>query len=66
MKSYNSTEVNGWDTDSKDDYPTPQQIDDACMFFRHDFGLMKPIEQEKLRSSAINWLMAWRKTLGNI
>ena len=40
---------------------TEAQLNSACMSYRHDFGLMTPDEQERLRWSAKEWLHAWRK-----
>lgn len=41
--------------------PTLAQLNSACMSYRHDFGLMTPDEQERLRWSAKEWLRAWEK-----
>jgi hypothetical protein len=41
--------------------PTEAEIDDACLSYRHDFGLLKEIEQEGLRFDARDWLLAWAK-----
>lgn len=41
--------------------PTSVETDSACMYIRHDYGLMGPIERQELRSKATEWLRAWRK-----
>lgn len=41
--------------------PHPEDLHNACMYFRHDYGLMKPEEQENLRWQAKEWLYAWSK-----
>lgn len=41
----------------------PVLVDDACMSFRHDFGLMTPEHQEILRETARFWLEAWGKAI---
>jgi len=46
--------------------PSPIQLRNACLYYRHDYGLMGPIAQEKLRSSALGWLRAWRKAFDTI
>ena len=30
-------------------------IENACISYRHDYGLMGPIEREKIRSEAMKW-----------
>lgn len=40
---------------------TKDQIDSACMSYRHDFGLMKPDDVAKLRTQSQDWLEAWMK-----
>lgn len=40
---------------------TPEQVDDACMSFRHDYGLMKKVDQAALQWNATEWLRAWQK-----
>lgn len=44
-------------------HPSQKQIHDACMAYRHDYGLMEPIESEDLRWQATLWLKSWRKAL---
>jgi hypothetical protein len=41
--------------------PADAEIDDACMWFRHDFGLLEGIERQAVRHTAIEWLRAWIK-----
>ncbi|HUW43793.1 MAG TPA: hypothetical protein VMV95_02440 [Bacillota bacterium] len=43
--------------------PNIEQIHDACLSYRHDYGLMSKKEQEKLRFEALEWLKSWRKAL---
>ena len=39
-------------------------MDAVCMYFRHDFGLLGPIEREKLRTAAKIWMESWRRAAG--
>lgn len=39
------------------------QIDDVCLSYRHDFGLLSDEEKSRLRAEARWWLHAWRKTI---
>lgn len=41
--------------------PTREQIDSACLSYRHHFGLLSEPEKEQLRREAGYWLAAWRK-----
>lgn len=43
--------------------PTGTQIADACLNYRHDFGLMSVEERQRLANEAKWWLDAWRKAL---
>ena len=44
--------------------PTDGEIDDACLSFRHDYGLIEDEEtRNSIRFEAKEWLHAWRKTL---
>lgn len=43
--------------------PTADQVDSACLSYRHDFGLLSEKDQDRLRFEAKEWLLAWRKTL---
>ena len=38
---------------------------DVCMNYRHDYGLLGPIERENLRSQARQWLEAWKKAVAS-
>ena len=40
--------------------PTTADVYDACMSYRHDFGLMSDEERVKLAFEAKEWLRAWR------
>jgi hypothetical protein len=40
-----------------------QLVDSACMYYRHDFGLMGPTERDKMRFEAKEWIRAWEKAL---
>jgi hypothetical protein len=40
--------------------PTDQEIDQVCMTFRHDFGLLPIVEANKVRQDARRWFDAWR------
>ena len=41
--------------------PSGKEIDSACMYMRHDYGLMSLMERDKLRYEATEWLKAWAK-----
>lgn len=41
--------------------PTDKQIDSACMFLRHDFGLLSEDAKNRIRYEAKEWLRAWLK-----
>lgn len=43
---------------------TLNEMHDVCLSYRHDYGLMDPKDQEILRFQSIEWLRAWKKTLG--
>ena len=43
--------------------PSKKQLHDACLYHSHDYGLMRPVERDKLRSSALAWLEAWGKAI---
>jgi hypothetical protein len=43
--------------------PTPEELGQACLNYRHDFGLMTPEQREKLMFEAKEWLMAWFKVV---
>ncbi len=40
---------------------TDDQINSACLSYRHDFGLMEEHDRQRLRWEAQEWLHAWRK-----
>lgn len=44
--------------------PTRREVDEACMWFRHDFGLLSIAEANKVRHEARGWLRAWQKVEG--
>ena len=44
------------------DDPTPEQVADACLSFRHDYGLMPKVDRARLAWEATEWLRAWQKT----
>jgi hypothetical protein len=50
-----------WDTSRSLRGPTDLEIDDACMWYRHDFGLLPDDERMHLRIKAKEWLRAWCK-----
>lgn len=41
--------------------PTEREVDEACMFFNHGFGLMSIKDANALRFQAREWLKAWQK-----
>ena len=43
--------------------PSNEDVFNACMSYRHDFGLLDSNEQARVRDYALRWLHAWRKTL---
>ena len=44
--------------------PTTEQLHSACLSYRHDYGLMTTNAQTAMHYTAVEWLTAWRKTLG--
>ena len=46
-----------------DRYINEAQINDACMWYRHDFGLLQGQEREMVRFEAKEWLRAWGKAI---
>jgi hypothetical protein len=44
---------------------TDEQIDSACMNYRHDFGLLSVAEQDYIRFEAKEWAAALAKARGN-
>jgi len=45
--------------------PTDAQVNDACMWYRHDFGLLDDEEKKHVRFQARGWFRAWGKALSN-
>ena len=43
--------------------PTEEQVTSACYSFRHDFGLLPPLERAEIRATAKEWLRAWMHEL---
>jgi len=43
--------------------PTDSQLYDACLNYRHDYGLLTPPERVVVRDEALEWYEAWRKAL---
>lgn len=43
--------------------PSDRQVDEVCMAYRHDFGLMSIKEANALRADARRWYGAWMKLL---
>lgn len=41
--------------------PSQDQVDSACMSYRHDFGLMIGEERLQIQAEARQWLIAWQK-----
>lgn len=39
--------------------PTDEQVASVCLSYRHDFGLLDPVEQQRLMMQARAWLQAW-------
>jgi hypothetical protein len=46
----------------KENEPSPEEVLDACLSYRHDFGLMAKQQQEVIKNDAKAWLQAWQKT----
>ena len=44
---------------------TDEQIDSACLSYRHDFGLLSVSEQDYIRFQAKEWAAALAKVRGN-
>lgn len=44
--------------------PTNSQVYDACLFYRHDFGLLDDEKAMELRYEAKEWLRCWAKAFG--
>lgn len=43
--------------------PTKEEVDFACLSFRHDFGLLSAKEADGVRDEAQEWLRAWLTVL---
>lgn len=43
--------------------PSERQLNDACLSFRHDFGLLPVEERETVKFQAREWLIAWQKSI---
>ena len=39
------------------------KVDDICMYYQHNFGLLSEKEKDQLRVEATRWLNAFLKTL---
>jgi hypothetical protein len=46
--------------------PTSEQVGSACMWYRHDFGLLGAVEAAQVRTEARMWLRAWQKEIAGI
>lgn len=44
--------------------PTAAEVGSACLFYRHDFGLLSGKEQVQIARQALEWLHAWDKARG--
>ena len=43
--------------------PSHSDLYNACLSYRHDFGLLSFDEQTRVRDEALYWLRAWGHTL---
>jgi hypothetical protein len=43
--------------------PTSAEAYSACMYWRHDFGLLPSHERKELMFEAELWLIAWKKVI---
>lgn len=43
--------------------PSPVQLFDACLYYRHDFGMLGDEEREKVELEAKEWYYAWQKAM---
>jgi hypothetical protein len=41
-------------------------INDACLWFRHDFGLLSESEKNDMRLTAVQWHLAFSKAFAKI
>lgn len=46
-----------------DDEISMPDLDDACLSYRHDYGLMSPAEQVKLKHEGLAWFNVWSERL---
>jgi hypothetical protein len=44
----------------------PQEVYNACMNYRHDFGLLSEAEKQQIVFEAREWLSAWLKVAGSV
>lgn len=43
--------------------PTDAETASACMYWRHDFGLLSESDRIQLVREARQWLLAWKKVI---
>jgi hypothetical protein len=43
--------------------PTDDEVYNACMNYRHDFGLLSEAEKQQIVFEAREWLSAWLKVV---
>jgi hypothetical protein len=43
--------------------PTDDQIESACLSYRHDFGLLEAAQQSQIKYAGLEWLLAWQKAM---
>lgn len=43
--------------------PSWGDLHNACLSFRHDYGLLTPSEKDGVRQDALDWLRAWGHAL---
>jgi len=41
--------------------PMQAEIESACLYYDHSYGLMDDDQRKKLEQDAAEWLIAWRK-----
>ena len=46
--------------------PTETETNDACMWYRHDFGLLQGQQRAMVQFQAKEWLRAWHKATGGL
>lgn len=47
------------------DPPSLDQLNNACLSYRHDFGLLSPEDKNAIQHEALAWLQAWQKSEEN-